>query len=143
MTAVTLAELAAKMKDIDIAYLVTHAADGRLASRPMSNNQDVEYDGDSYYFVLDSADSVAEIEDDPNVLLAFNGKDGFYVSVVGEGEVVREKQALREHWTPDLDAWFEDGVDTPGLAMIRVRARSIKYWDGEDNGEVSGLPVTH
>ena len=139
MTTMTLAELAGKMRDIDIAYLVTHANDGRLASRPMSNNRDVEYDGDSHYFVLDSADSVGEIENDPNVLLAFNGKDGFYVSVVGEGEVVRDRQVFREHWTPGLDDWFEQGVDTPGLAMIRVRARSIKYWDGEDHGEVGGL----
>ena len=36
----------------------------------------------------------------------------------------------------DLDVWFEDGIDTPGLVMIHVRAERIHYWDGKDDGEV-------
>ena len=26
--------------------------------------------------------------------------------------------------------WFKEGVDTPGLVLIKVHARRIKYWDG-------------
>lgn len=32
----------------------------------------------------------------------------------------------------DLNRWFEDGVDTPGLTLIRVRAGRIRWWGGED-----------
>ena len=39
-------------------------------------------------------------------------------------------------WTRDLDRWFEQGVDTPGLVLIKVHAKSLHYWDGEEEGEV-------
>ena len=52
MSQKTLKDLAKKMRDIDIAVLSTHSEGGQIAGRPMSNNRDVEYDGDSYYFTL-------------------------------------------------------------------------------------------
>lgn len=49
---------------------------------------------------------------------------------------VRDKARFAEHWDKDLDVWFEDGIDTPGLVMIHVKAERIHYWDGKDDGEV-------
>ncbi len=37
----------------------------------------------------------------------------------------------------DLDRYFPDGIDTPGVVMIRVHAERIRYWDGEDEGEIA------
>ena len=42
-----------------------------------------------------------------------------------------------KHWNPDLDRWFAQGLDTPGIVLIRVTAKRIKYWQGEDQGEVT------
>ena len=53
------------------------------------------------------------------------------VAIVGMGCT-----PFAEHWDKSLDRWFEQGVDTPGLAMIEVEAKRIHYWDGEDEGEV-------
>ena len=50
MTDMTLSDLAKKMADIDFCMLSTRTAGGEIAARPMSNNGDVEYDGDSYFF---------------------------------------------------------------------------------------------
>jgi general stress protein 26 len=44
--------------------------------------------------------------------------------------------AFRAHWTSDLDRWFVNGVDTPGIVLIKVKATRITYWDGEEEGEV-------
>jgi general stress protein 26 len=132
----SLAEIAEKMRDIDVAMLSTHSEDGAIAGRPMSNNQDVDYDGSSYYFTWEKSDVVAEIERDANVSLAFKGDDGFWVAVAGKAEIIRDKAAFEEHWNEDIDEWFEQGTDTPGLAMIKVEARRAHYWDGEDEGEV-------
>lgn len=136
MPAKSLSDLSDKMREIDIAMLMTRTDGGAIAGRPMSNNGDVEYDGDSYYFTMQDARMVADIEADPTVSLAFQGEDMFMVAVQGKGEIVRDKAAFEEHWNPDLDDWFEDGVDTEGLVMIKVSARRVHYWDGEENGEV-------
>ncbi|MGQ3314655.1 pyridoxamine 5'-phosphate oxidase family protein, partial [Reyranella sp.] len=72
----------------------------------------------------------------PNVSLAFQGDDMFMVAVQGKAEIMRDKAAFEDHWNPDLDDWFEDGVDTEGLVMIKVSAERVHYWDGEENGEV-------
>jgi general stress protein 26 len=142
MPAKTIADLAEKMRDIDFTMLVTRTANGALAARPMSNNRDVDYDGDSYYFTDQRARMVADIEADPNVGLSFQGTSGilgqrpFFVAVEGVAELIREKRALEPHWNPDLDRWFPDGLDTPGLVMIHVHAARVHYWDGEDEGEI-------
>jgi general stress protein 26 len=136
MPAKSLSDLSDKMREIDIAMLMTRTDGGAIAGRPMSNNGDVEYDGDSYYFTMGDARMVADIEADPTVSLAFQGDDMFMVAVQGEAEIVRDKAAFEDHWNPDLDDWFEDGVDTEGLVMIKVSAERVHYWDGEENGEV-------
>ena len=41
------------MRDLDFCMLTTHAADGGLHARPMSNNGEVEFDGDVWFFSED------------------------------------------------------------------------------------------
>lgn len=136
MSNLTLHDLAKKMKGIDIATLATHTEGGEIAGRPMSNNGDVEYDGDSFYFTYDKARTVSDIQRDPKVSLSFTGKHGFWATVEGEAELIRDKAMFEDHWNKDLEKWFEDGVDTPGLVLIKVHANRIKYWDKNDNGEL-------
>jgi general stress protein 26 len=69
----SLSELADKMAHIDIAILTTRMAGGQLAGRPMSNNGDVKYSGESYFFTYEDTHTVADIERDPNVGLAYQG----------------------------------------------------------------------
>ena len=138
----TLADLAEAMRDIDFTMLSTRTQDGSIAARPMSNNRDVDYDGDSWFFAFDDTRTVADIERDANVGLSLQGKAGLlgkppiFIAAEGKAEIIRDKAAFEEHWVKDLDRWFEQGVDTPGLALIKVRADRIHYWDGEEEGEV-------
>lgn len=142
MTDMTLHDLSKKMKDIDFAMLTTKTEGGEKAARPMSNNGDVDYDGDSYYFTWNTSRMVSDITGDPKVSLSFQGKSGLlgkppiFVAVEGDAEVIRDKEEFHDHWTKDLNRWFEHGVDTPGVVMIKVHATRIHYWDGEDDGEV-------
>jgi general stress protein 26 len=137
-----LADLAEKMKDIDFAILSTRTEGGAIAARPMSNNREVEYDGDSFFFACGDTRTVGDIERDPRVGLAYQGKSGllgarpFFLTVEGRAELIRDKSAFAEHWTKDLDRWFERGTDTPGLTLIKVAAERLHYWDGYDEGEI-------
>lgn len=134
-------EIAKRMAGIDIAILSTHTEDGQIANRPMSNNGDVSYNGTSYYFTFEQARTVADIQANPKVALGFTGtggifSDAIYLAVEGNADLIRDKAAFKAHWTSDLDRWFEQGVDTPNIVLIRVKATRITYWDGEDEGEV-------
>ena len=135
MTAVTLQAMAKMMRDLDIAMLSTVTDDGSIAGRPMSNNGDVDYQGDSYYFTFEQSRTVADIGRNPKVSLAFEGVDGLSIHVSGQAELIRDKDQFEAHWVAELDHWFDDGIDTPGIVLIKVSADRIKYWRGEENGE--------
>jgi general stress protein 26 len=126
-----LAKLSEKMKDIDFSMLITRAETGAMAGRPMSNNADVEYDGDSYFFTSETANAVEQIERDPNVTLSLAGskgllgRPGLFIAVEGKAELIRDKAAFSQHWNKNLDRWFEKGVDTPGIVLIKVHAHRV------------------
>jgi general stress protein 26 len=136
MGELTLKDVSKKMSKIDICMMTTQAPNGNLTSRPMSNNGDVEYDGNSYFFTFEDTELVRELKQNDNMNLSFQGKDWFYISITGEGQLIKDKETLKEHWVPSLKRWFEDGVDTPGIIMVHVKAGGVKYWDGEEEGEV-------
>ncbi|MGQ4275318.1 pyridoxamine 5'-phosphate oxidase family protein [Terrihabitans sp. B22-R8] len=139
----TLAEISEKMRDIDFAVLNTHTENGAIAGRPMSNNRDVEFDGDSFFFTYESARTVSDIERDPKVSLSFAGSKGLFgkppifIAVEGSAELIRDKAEFEAHWTSDLDYWFKQGIDTPGIVLIKVHASRVHYWDGEEETELT------
>ncbi|TMM46729.1 pyridoxamine 5'-phosphate oxidase family protein [Qipengyuania marisflavi] len=136
-----LAHIAKAMKDIDFVMLNTHTKDGQIGARPMSNNRQVDYDGDSYYFTWEDSLMVTDIKGDPKVGLSLQGAPspkgapGIFISVEGKAEIVRDKAAFAEHWVDELDRWFKDGTGTEGLVMLHVHATRAAYWDGENDGD--------
>ena len=138
----TFSDITEKVRDIDFAMLLTRTESGEIAGRPMSNNRDVEYDGDSFFFTWEQARSVADIERDQKVALSYSGSKGLlgqppvFIAIQGEAELIRDKAEFEAHLTKGLERWFQDGVDTPGLVLIKVHANRIHYWDGENEGEV-------
>jgi general stress protein 26 len=138
----SLAEIAEKMRDIDFCMLSTRTRDGAIAARPMSNNREVDYDGDSWFFACDGTRLAADIEADHRVGLSFQGKAGmlglrpFFLAIEGGARLIRDKAQFKAHWTSGLDRWFDQGIDTPGLVLIRVEGERAHYWDGGDEGEI-------
>ncbi|MBB4659499.1 pyridoxamine 5'-phosphate oxidase family protein [Parvularcula dongshanensis] len=143
MATKTLHELSETMRKIDFCTLFTRTEGGALAGRPMSNNGDVEYEGDSYFFTYEEARTVSDIERDENVAMSFRGNEGLlgkppiFITIEGKAEAIREKAQFEAHYTKDLDRWFEQGTDTPGLVLLKVHASRIHYWDGEEEGELT------
>ena len=142
MSQLTITDIAKHMRHIDICMLTAKTNAGGLEARPMSNNKDVEYDGDSYFFANDSSSGVREIESDGEVNLAFSRLPNlvtkpFFLSVSGKASLIRDRSVMQEHWVPDLEMWFKDGLETPGIVLIKVKAYALKYWDGGDEGELA------
>lgn len=142
MAEMTLQTLSDAMRRIDFGMLSTRTEGGEIASRPMSNNGEVEYRGDSYFFTFEDARTVGDIERDAKVGLTFSSTTdrssgpGLFIAIEGQAELIRDKAQFAEHWTKDLDQWFQQGVDTPGVVMIKVHAKRMHYWKGADEGEV-------
>jgi general stress protein 26 len=142
MAGMDIKDVAKTLKDIDFVMLNTHTSGGEIAGRPMSNNRDVEYDGDSWFFVDQSSRVFQDVSRDPKVTLSVQGNKGLlgkppiFLSVEGQTEIVLDKATIADHWTSELKRWWPNGPETPGIALLKVRAQRIHYWDGEDEGEV-------
>lgn len=136
-----LSRIAEAMRDIDFVMLNTHTKDGQIGARPMSNNRQVDYDGDSYYFTWEDCLMVDDIKRDPKVGLSLqgpqraNGAPGMFISIEGKAEIVRDKTQFAQHWVDELERWFRDGIDTPGMVMLHVQASRAAYWDGEEEAD--------
>jgi general stress protein 26 len=77
----------------------------------------------------------------PKVSLGFASEaglfsKGIYVAVEGTAELIRDKAAFQQHWTSDLDKWFDKGADTPDIVLIKVKAKRVTYWQGREEGDV-------
>ena len=113
----------------EIGMLTTMTSEGRHVSRPMAL-QRTEFDGDLWFFAYQDSDKVAQISVHPEVNVGFaNSKQSEWTSVSGTAEVVHDRAKAEELWSAPLKAWFEDGLDTPGLTLIKVHADSAEYWE--------------
>lgn len=123
------------MKRMDLCFMVTKDG-GKLCSRPMSNNAQVDWDGDNWFFTHGDTRKIRQLEADPTVELTFNGEKD-WVALRGKAALHRDdKDLLEEHWTPDLERWFERGVDTPGLTLIQVTAEEAELFGASGEGVV-------
>ena len=104
-------DVAKAVRDMDLCFMSTHGADGTISSRPMSNNAQVDWDGDNWFFSHGDTRKVRELEADPAVTLDFQSRDS-WITLQGEAELHREKALFADHWTKDLDCWFQAGIDT-------------------------------
>ncbi len=122
------------VKAVDICMLTTVDEGGDLHSRPMSNNREVEFDGDLWFFTYGSSHKVDEVGRVPKVNASFADVDAQrYASLTGRAEVVRDRAKIEELWLPELRAWFPEGLETPDIALLKVTVERAEYWDGSQS----------
>lgn len=131
MTASTedLATIAKIVKASEIALLTTTNAEGQLVSRPLAT-QEIEFDGDLWFFTQHPTDKTAEIAANPQVNAAFESNKG-YLSVAGTASLVHDRARIDELWSKTVEAWFPNGKDE-SVALIKVSADSAEYWSTDD-----------
>ena len=117
---------------IDFAMLTTING-GQLRSRPMST-QEMDENGDLWFFTSDNTHKVDEIEADSRVNVAYSKPDDqLYVSVAGRGSLSKDREKIEELWSPILKAWFPEGLDDPHLSLLRVSVEEAEYWDSPNS----------
>lgn len=123
------AELKSKIKSIRFAMFTTIDEQGHLVSRPMTN-QEMDAEGDLWFFTSSETDLWQDIVTHPQVNLSFaEPEDSVYVSISGRAERVVDRDKIREMWNPAVQAWFPHGPDDPHAMLVRVVSNSAEYWD--------------
>lgn len=126
------------IRDARICLLTTTAVDGRLVSRPMGL-QAAEFDGDLWFFAYADSAKVRQIRVNPQVNVGFSDqRQHAWVAVAGTAQEGWDRDRAAELLNPLLRTWFPDGLDTPGLTLIKVHASSAEYW-GSPGGTVVNL----
>ncbi|MGN7177244.1 general stress protein [Paenibacillus sp. FSL R5-0490] len=118
----TLREL---IKDIDTAMLTTVTEEG-LVSRPMKT-QEVEFDGDLWFFTKKETAKYEEILHDQDVNVAYAGKS--YVSVRGRAEIVEDLEKKKELWSKAYEEIMQTSYDDPNVVLIKVKTEAAEYWE--------------
>ena len=136
MATLTLNGIARYLRKLDICMMVTQSPRGVLNSRPMSNNGDVSYKGDSYFFTYEGSQKIKDITANPQVSLNFEGEKEMYISITGKAKLIRNRPQLQDHWVDSLKQWFKQGLDTPGIVLIHVKGSKLKYWQKNKEGEL-------
>ena len=127
------------VKDARIAMLTTMTGDGRHVSRPMAL-QDVEFDGDLWFFTYADSDLISQVTANPQVNVSFSdAKQNAWVSIAGAAVQTDDRGKAEELWNPLLKAWFPDGLETPGLTLVKVNAESAEYWEAAHSSTVITL----
>ena len=120
-------KVAELIKDQKLAMLTTRDPSGTLTSRPMAL-QEVEFDGDLWFFAERGSRTVGHVGASPQVNVTVNGS-GSWVSLTGEASVVDDVARKRELWNAGAEAWLPQGPDDDSVVLLRVEGRSAEYWD--------------
>jgi len=129
------------IQDIEIAMLTSVDEDGALRSRPMATQQR-PFDGELWFFTYAQSHKVLEINKDHHVNVAYAAPaKNRYVSVSGLAHLVTDKAKIHALYNPVLKAWFPDGPETDGIALLKITVSSAEYWDAPNNAmvKVAGL----
>ena len=113
------------------------ATGARARSPPQSASP-----GDSYFFAYENTRVISDIKADPKVGLSLQTKGGLlgkppvFIAIEATAELIQDKAQFEAHWKDELERWFPQGIDTPGIVLIKAHANRVTYWDGEEEAEV-------
>lgn len=126
--------LAELIKGIKFAMLTTVEEDGSLHSRPMTT-QEVEFDGDLWFFTRGDAPKVSETNKHHEVNVSFaDPEHNKYVSTSGTASLTRDRAKMEELWKPLYKTFFPQGLEDPEIALLKVSVHRAEYWDSPSSG---------
>ncbi len=127
-------------EDIKIAMMVTGFQEKPLDAIPMSTKK-VDSAGNIWFLSLRSSEHNQNIERTGAIQLLYSKpSDMEFLSVYGTGEIVTEKEKIKELYDSADDSWF-DGADDPQATAIKFTPSEAYYWDTKGNKYVSLLKM--
>jgi general stress protein 26 len=120
-------KVAELIKGIKIAMFTTVDEQGNFISRPMAQ-QEVEFDGDLWFFAERSSRKIRHLAANPQVGVTLSS-GSTWVSLNGSAEMVTDDAKARELWNSVVEAWMPQGAEDPNTVLIKFHADTAEYWD--------------
>ena len=129
------------INDIKIGMFTTTTQHRNLTSRPMTT-QEVDDNGDVWFFTSDETGILVDIIEHPKVSLSYSSAEkNSFLSLSGVAKAVVDKDKMKELYTPILKAWFPKGLEDPTLILIKVHIDEAEYWDGTSSKLVQAFKI--
>lgn len=114
--------------DLQVCMVTTYHG-RRLRSCPMTVLE-VDTTGHLWFFTSNKTEMMLDLHQHPDVNLTFcDVKSNRYLSIAGVGVEVDDRAKMRELWDPAFTTWYKEGLDTPGIALMKVSMQEIEFWD--------------
>lgn len=109
--------------------------------RPMNVRQ-VDDSGNLWFLSASDSRKNQELEIDPSVKLYFQGsKHSDFMQLNGTATISRDKEKIKELWSPLVKTWFTEGMDDPRITVIKVTPTDGYYWDTKHGTAVAGIKM--
>lgn len=117
------------IEDIGVCMLTTINHLGGLHSRPMYV-QEIDQEGCLWFFTSAKSSLMEEIKKIPIVNITFSafGKDKF-LSATALAYETYDLSKMKKLWTPALEVWFNDGIKTADITLLKADIQEVEYWD--------------
>jgi general stress protein 26 len=117
------------IQDLKVGMVTTLNEEGGLCSRPMWV-QEADSTGTLWFFTSRNSELMREIRENPHVNVTFSSPEkNKYLSTSGLGYEVYDQSKMQELWDPSLKAWYKEGLETPGIVLLKIEMRDTEYWD--------------
>ncbi|HEV7621046.1 MAG TPA: pyridoxamine 5'-phosphate oxidase family protein [Flavisolibacter sp.] len=128
------------VKDINVCMFITNDNE-HDHTRPMATIK-IDDNGTLWFFTDTRSVKVEDVGQKHKVHLVYAhpGKE-IYLDVWGTANINRDKQAIKDKWSPVLKAWFPSGVEDPNLSLLKVEPYDIYYWDAESGKMIAFLKI--
>ena len=133
--------LSKQMRGIDLCMMSTWTKGGAIRTRPMSNNGEVDFEGEAWFFSWKDSEKVRDLKKNSAVALGYTGgtkTKPVWIAVEGTGRVVTDVAKKNALWLEELERWFGDaGPEDPRVVLVHVKAVRAAFWSYGGEGEVS------
>ena len=127
--------------DINICMFCTDLHQQPFSTRPMAVRE-VDDEGNLWFISSASSHKNNEIREDGNVQLIFaEPSSSHFLSLYGKASIFRDKEKIKDLWTPIANAWFEEGKNDPDVTVLKVSPSEAYYWDTPNGKMVTLLKI--
>ena len=128
--------------DVKFCFFCTDLKDKNGAISTVMTAQDVDDDGNIWFFSGLDSDRNRDIIANKKVQLYFSAPEkNSFLSVNSEASIVLDKEKIKELWNPLLNIWFKEGIEDKNISLIKATTKTANYWDNEDDKMINFFKI--